>query len=406
MINKSQFYAFLSSKLGPLLCLSLLCFGCTAFRQQLGQKPSLPESNHSQLQDRVNPNSAKNELEIVSSEFSPRKNIQSNALSQSDKLRTYCDKIDKVFNKYHWQNSHCSEYEWNHVRNSVKSDPLLWVTYGDESKAKEERSEITLILCGVHGDEITPIKFCFDIMNHLDQHPMLYQGRLVVVAPIVNPDSFFKSRPTRTNARKIDINRNFPTNDWNRDARRLWATRYRKDPRRYPGEKSLSEPEVVFQVNLIKRYSPDKIISVHAPLTLLDYDGPKELQAKGEAGKEGATELLIQMSKKANDYKITNYPFFPGSLGNWAGNELNIPTYTLELPSSDNSKSQEYWQLFKEAIHGAILHDLREKDKVATVAGPSKTQAEGQNGDEVGQSQNGVNGPSILSPAAASSQNN
>ena len=41
------------------------------------------------------------------------------------------------------------------------------------------------------------------------------------------------------------------------------------------------------------------------------------------------------MSKKASGYKITDYPFFTGSLGNYAGNERQIPTYTLELPNSD-----------------------------------------------------------------------
>ena len=35
----------------------------------------------------------------------------------------------------------------------------------------------------------------------------------------------------------------------------------------------MSEQETYFQVNLIKRYMPSKIISVHAPLTIIDYDG-------------------------------------------------------------------------------------------------------------------------------------
>lgn len=142
-----------------------------------------------------------------------------------------------------------------------------------------------------------------------------------------------------------------------RDARRYWINSLKRDKRRNPGLNALSEPEVVFQVNLIKRYGPDKIISVHSPLTMLDYDGPDKVSGIIDGSK--AQELLIQMSKDASDYRIKNYPFFPGSLGNWAGKERNIPTYTLELPTSDPAKSTEYWRLFKSAMHNAILHDLK-----------------------------------------------
>ena len=119
----------------------------------------------------------------------------------------------------------------------------------------------------------------------------------------------------------------------------------------------MSEPETVFQVNLIRRYRPDKIISVHAPMTILDYDGPSDHVHGGEVGTR-ANQLLIQMSEKAKGYRIKDYPFFAGSLGNYAGNERNIPTYTLELPSSDAGRHRQYWKLFRGAIESAIFHDI------------------------------------------------
>ena len=33
---------------------------------------------------------------------------------------------------------------------------------------EEVAANTTIIFCGVHGDEITPVKFCFDIMTYLD----------------------------------------------------------------------------------------------------------------------------------------------------------------------------------------------------------------------------------------------
>ncbi len=284
-------------------------------------------------------------------------------------LSKYCKKLDERFKKYGWDKSSCESFEWIHVRNSVLGDPLIWTVFGDardEEKPSFKQKDVAIIMCGVHGDEITPIKFCFDIMNYLKaaySDPEIvkkdFTNKVVIVAPLVNPDSFFKLRPSRVNARGVDVNRNFPTRDWSRDARRLWISQFRKDKRRNPGTTASSEPEVVFQMNLIKRYGPDKIISVHSPLTMLDYDGPVSVVGVVDGAK--AHELLIQMSKDASDYKIENYPFFPGSLGNWAGKERDIPTYTLELPTSNPAKSNQYWKLFKSAIHNAIAHDLKEK---------------------------------------------
>ena len=284
-------------------------------------------------------------------------------------ISSYCEKVEKSFKKHGWDNSDCESFKWSHYRNSVLGDPLMWTVFGDVSDEEQESfkaKDVTIIMCGVHGDEITPIKFCFDIMHYLRKayaDPTIakseFHNKVVLVSPIVNPDSYFKAKPTRMNARGIDPNRNFPTKDWQIEARKLWLTKFRKDKRRNPGMKPNSEPEVIFQVNLIKRFNPDKIVSVHSPLTLLDYDGPSHSATNGLDGSK-AHELLIQMSKDAAGYNIKDYPFFPGSLGNWAGKERNIPTYTLELPSSDARKSGEYWTLFKEAMHKVIVHNLRQ----------------------------------------------
>lgn len=282
----------------------------------------------------------------------------------TDTVKKYCEKIQQSFEKYSWGKSNCELHKWNHVRNSVLGTPLIWKVYGEESE--ESRKNITMIMCGVHGDEITPIKFCFDILEDLDKNPQIIgENNLVIVAPIVNPDSFFKAKPTRTNARGIDINRNFPTKDWYKNALRLWKTRYGAQKRRYPGKNPLSEPEVLFQVNLIKRYDPNKVISVHSPLTMLDYDGPVFGSRESSQTGEQAKDLLIKMSEKASGYKISNYPFFTGSLGNYAGNENQIPTYTLELPNSDWTKTDQFWKRFKPAIHHAIEQDFR-KSKVSS----------------------------------------
>ena len=305
------------------------------------------------------------EKPIVSSEkksIAPKKIISKKT---STELQTYCDRTNQYFKKYRWGKSSCHDIKWEYVRTSTKGRPLVWTTFGKEGSTKD----VTLIMCGVHGDEITPVKFCYDVIDHFRKieegiesgevkgEEIGFENRFLVVAPLANPDSFFRKKPIRMNANGVDINRNLPTKDFKADALRLWKSRYKKDPRRYPGKTAMSEPETVFQVNLIKRFNPLKIISVHAPLTMLDYDGPADRHTGGLVGSR-ANQLLIQMSEQAKGYKIKNYPFFPGSLGNYAGNERNIPTYTLELPSSKARNHKRYWKLFKKSIHHAVMHDF------------------------------------------------
>ncbi len=262
-----------------------------------------------------------------------------------------CSRISELFTNYKWGTPDCDLYKWNHIRNSDVGTPLIWTTFGSESKPSTENT--TLIFCGVHGDEITPIKFCWDLMKNLDDKKLI--NNFVIVAPLIAPDSFLKIPPTRTNGRGVDVNRNFPTKDWSTEAHRRWKISYKADKRKFPGPHAASEQETIFQMNLIKRYKPNKIITVHAPLTLLDYDGPSLTAETGRT----AEQLLKQMSDKSSGYKVSNYPVFPGSLGNWAGKENKIPVYTLELPNTKAEETDKFWNLFKDAMEFAINHRMK-----------------------------------------------
>jgi murein peptide amidase A len=267
-------------------------------------------------------------------------------------IKNYCSELEKKFSEYKWGRPSCEHFNWNHVRNSNLGTPLIWTVFGDESNTTAA-SNTTLVLCGVHGDEITPVKFCWDLIRELNSGHT-FNDKVVVVAPLVAPDSFFRPKPTRTNGRGVDVNRNFPTRDWSSHAVKRWKQAHNGDSRKFPGPTPASEQETIFQMNLILRYRPNKIISVHAPLTLLDYDGPS---LKAESGKS-AKGLLEQMSKRSSGYKVSNYPIFPGSLGNWAGKEKHIPTYTLELPNTNHNETDKFWSLFKEAMVFAIENKI------------------------------------------------
>ena len=60
-----------------------------------------------------------------------------------------------------------------------------------------------------------------------------YQWRVI---PVLNPDGLLAKPPTRVNARGVDLNRNFPTENWSLRASHYWSVSTRRDPRRFPGK--------------------------------------------------------------------------------------------------------------------------------------------------------------------------
>lgn len=171
-----------------------------------------------------------------------------------------------------------------------------------------------LVIGGIHGDEFSSVSVVFKWMDILNKHHSgLFHWRII---PSSNPDGLLGKRSQRQNANGVDLNRNFPTADWNNHALDYWKNKAGSRPRRYPGNESNSEPETKWLVEQIKSFDPDVIISMHAPYHLVDYDGPP-----------GAPRQLGSLY-------LRKLGTFPGSLGNYAGVDLELPIVTVELASA------------------------------------------------------------------------
>ena len=146
------------------------------------------------------------------------------------------------------------------------------------------------------------------------QSPIARRGLLFI--PCLNPDGMQLEQ--RTNANGVDLNRNFPTKNWGENQGDN-ATCNDSNSAYYGGTSGGSEIETQFLIDTINEFKPDKILTLHAPYKVVNYDGP-------------AQEWAEQISK------IINYPVeasigypTPGSFGTYAGVEKQIQTITLEL---------------------------------------------------------------------------
>lgn len=270
--------------------------------------------------------------------------------SQDNRLSGFCKKLSREFVKLGWQENPCGKVAWRYELLSKNGDPLIYWDHGSGE-------QITLILSGVHPDEYTPVPMGFLLANHILEAKREFdaQNYRVIIAPLVNPDGFFLKRPARVNANGIDVNRNFLTSDWYQKAHDWWRDSKRMSHRHFPGFFAQSEAETLFQSELITQKHPDKIVSIHAPLGFLDYDGPGDrVRFPKSIRDQMAKNLAKSMSEKTNNYRVVDYSFYPGSLGNFAGNQLKIPTVTLELKTTDPKMVREYWKQFLPAMMHSI----------------------------------------------------
>jgi len=288
------------------------------------------------------------------------------AKEKSDLIEHFCSAVEQYFKKYRWQDDPCTDVPWQADYKTRSGHPLIYTVFGDGKEA-------TLVLSAVHADELTPVPIAFRFAKYLRDNPGLYRNKdiKIVVAPLANPDGFLRNTPSRGNANGVDLNRNFLTLDWYENAKPFWQTRRERVAKHFPGYFPNSEIETLFQMKLIDDHSPDKILSVHAPLGFLDYDGPGDRKEVTLTTTERrAKQLVHAIAEKTKNYRVVDYRFYPGSLGNFAGNERHIPTVTLELETTDHLKVEEYWNKFLpgmlQSIHYPFTSYPEEKSGNAT----------------------------------------
>ena len=189
---------------------------------------------------------------------------------------------------------------------TVKGRDITATVYGSGAKR-------VLVFGGIHGDEPHTTVLARALAVRLNPET-LPPDLTVVIVPDVNPDGLMAS--TRVNANGVDINRNFPSKTWRSDY---------TEQKRYPGAQPSSEPETRAVLSLLERYPPHLVVTLHAALGCMNWDGP------------GGP--FAQVMADVNGYPLCGSLGYetPGSLGLLTGIDKQVPTVTIELRAKNPS---------------------------------------------------------------------
>jgi protein MpaA len=181
-----------------------------------------------------------------------------------------------------------------------------------------------LLFGAIHGDEPLGVHCLAQLAAELDGAP---PGRTTWIIPALNLDGLIAG--TKNNARDVDLNRNFASRNWVRE----------HEPGYDPGASPESEPETQALVQLIAATGAARLIALHSPYRMVNYDG------SGRA--------LAELMSAQNGYEVTvdmGYPT-PGSFGSRYGVDLGLEVITLEIPLLDE---EEAWRQNRGALRLAV----------------------------------------------------
>lgn len=189
---------------------------------------------------------------------------------------------------------------------SLASRPIEVYTFGAGEREY-------LIVAGIHGGyEWNTIALANELIMYINEHPeAVNTGSTLYIIRNMNPDGEARAHGVdgRVNNNGVDLNRNFPsenwTAEWDRDG--CWVYRPTKG-----GLYAGSEPETRTVMSFIKSHKIDAMISYHSAALGIFPGGVK--------WEEPSKQLARALSK------VTRYPFPPvdtgcvytGTLADWA----------------------------------------------------------------------------------------
>lgn len=236
--------------------------------------------------------------------------------------------------------SHASP--WEIVGYSVKGKPIHIRKYGTAG-------EMTLIVCGLNGDDRIAVKWIDSFSQQLADAPEMLQGRQIVLLRDPNPDGL--TMKTVANDHGVILNQNFPT------------AGYRPGETSGPGP--ASEPETRAVLEVLYRLQPQRIMHVQSA-GQSEIVWTEKAQAVAESLRDG-----LQIAAKPWDASQG-----AGSIEEFAAQILKAEVLTMRLDTGDDWRSAAIGH-FPKMMAAAVPQIAKETLSIAQASRSDGTQFDG-----------------------------
>lgn len=176
-----------------------------------------------------------------------------------------------------------------------------------------------------HGNEYSSKYILNSWIEELEANfDRIPKNRSIIIVPTLNPDGISKGQ--RTNANNVDLNRNYPANDWKSDVTLPDGTLIKNGG----GDKPLSEPESNAIAKYVLANDPKLVLTYHsqASVVIANESGNSSNLANEYGKLSGYRSLTDGASDGLFNYDTT------GAFENWLHDKYEIPALLIELSTN------------------------------------------------------------------------
>ncbi len=232
------------------------------------------------------------------------------------------------------------------IGQSVRGRPI---EVGCAGPAAAEASATVLLVAGIHtGGEAITTTLALEFAEATWRGEFsLPDGTRLCVLPVLNPDGI--AEDLHTNARGVDLNRNWPADDWQQDA---------YHPETGPvsgGSAPLSEPETRALFEYVRTTQPSAVVVLHCCGSLVEANSqPLAVDLAHAYGEAAGFDYLPRW----DFYEIT------GELID-AMDRLGVPAFDIEMARPDDTGLESHLR----GMGGVLEHLAGRATRADTLAG-------------------------------------
>jgi len=205
------------------------------------------------------------------------------------------------------------------IGSSVKGRSIVAYSFGGGPKT-------ILFTGGMHGSEPSGYTTMQAWAQYLQAYGDIVPANTrIVIVPNTNPDGIAAN--SRNNSRNVNIDRNFPTANWQASIETSSGTLPTGG-----GTSKGSEPETAALIALTRQLRPRAEISFHAQGRLVGANKFSDSVSIGDIYAKTVGYKTMYYNAEA----VMGYPM-TGEYEDWMGEELNIPAILVELPSASGN---------------------------------------------------------------------